>query len=100
MAGAIGANLLVGRILSLAANVANPGREDARNLAEGGFHSPETSCCECRFFHCFAPCCVRYLFCLIGWPSARKVTGLKKSPAKYSRELTLPPNHDTVREGF
>ena len=51
VAGAIGANFFIGGVLGLATGVADASGGDARHLPEGGFHAPETSRCECGFFH-------------------------------------------------
>src|SRR5450755_2204518 len=51
VAGAVAANILVGRIGKVAARVSNPGRGDTRQLAESGFNSPETACSKGGFGH-------------------------------------------------
>jgi hypothetical protein len=49
--GAIAANVFVGRVLEPTAGVTNAAGSHAINLAEGRFHSPETSRCKCSFGH-------------------------------------------------
>ena len=51
VAGPIGANVLVGWLRHGAAHVSNLRGRDARQLAEGGLHAPETSRAEGGFFH-------------------------------------------------
>src|SRR5579863_10401245 len=51
MAGAIGADIFVGGTVGLAAGIADTGRLHTGQGAEGSFDSPETSGCECGFFH-------------------------------------------------
>ena len=51
VAGAIGTNFFVGGIVGVSAGIAHAGGYYAGHLAEGGFDSPETSRCECGFFH-------------------------------------------------
>src|SRR5271154_317169 len=51
VAGSVGAHVFVGGIVELAAFVADGGLNDAGNLPETDFHSPETTCSKCCFFH-------------------------------------------------
>src|SRR5271165_2819561 len=51
MSGPIGANFLVSWTIGLSAGVADAGGSHARNLPEGSFDSPKTSCCKGGFRH-------------------------------------------------
>src|SRR5207253_1254504 len=51
MPGAIRTNIFVRRILHLPTRVTDAGGDHARQLAEGRFHSPKTSCSKSSFSH-------------------------------------------------
>src|SRR5579859_4104289 len=51
VARAVGANFLIGRVLGVAADVADARWTNSRDLSESGFHAPKTPCCKRSFFH-------------------------------------------------
>src|SRR5271156_5406856 len=51
VAGSVRAYVFVGGIVELAAFVSDSCFNDARNLSESDFYSPETTCSKCCFFH-------------------------------------------------
>src|SRR5438477_1518087 len=55
MASLIGANILIGRILGLAAQIAGCSIGNPWNLSKVGFHAPKATGAECRFLHRVLP---------------------------------------------
>src|SRR5579863_3631754 len=51
MPGRVSANLFVSWVGRVATDVADPGRDHSRQLAEGCFNSPETPCSKSSFSH-------------------------------------------------
>src|SRR5437016_11850391 len=55
MASLIGANILIGRILGLAAQIAGCSIGNPWNPSKMGFHAPKATGAECRFLHRVLP---------------------------------------------
>ena len=51
MTGRVRADIMVGRVRSMSAGIADPGLQNAGSGAEGLFYAPKTSGCKCRFLH-------------------------------------------------